>query len=482
MFWKKKRLLRKAIQGQVEIMREVREHCEKEKQACDTIEQQWEEVTKVLQQIAPREPLTRKEIVVRIGISAGTFLGISILAVWLLSDVFFPVSSMTNTSIEGDTLSYRYIPLVTAKVSQFPGVYERASSEWVDVRRSDSLDGETVGFVFPDDATVELLHVRSEDRVGTMFRQRFTTLLQPIGEEEVVLLSGDVLDATVIRERERYLVAYARRTGGQAELLIQPFDFDWKAMAESVIIALTDNEDLDGLTLIQNGEGYLLLTRKDRASDATVLEKAVPYARRLDATFAVVQERPLATRDFTVDNHAALSVDANGQLIVVANGRDPLEASEVKKGDELFLFVYDVAWDLLSVTKLTHNGMPHDFHPSQLVEDSEHGLLYIPYQKVETLPQIDGEDNGYPVEAGKLFLMALKDRSEVVGTFFLADHPYRSDNTEPLRGARNVHMARAGERLFVAYDMIVQEDATDGGDGEYRVVRSKYISLDNDAY
>jgi hypothetical protein len=221
-----------------------------------------------------------------------------------------------------------------------------------------------------------------------------------------------------------------------------------------------------------------VLTTLLQPEGASVLERTVPILRELDADLNLVRSRVLDAKQLTLDTDMGFHSLSNGGFYVITNGKNPITDAG-GKGDELYLLSYDAQWELLRIVELTINGTPHDFHPARVLT-LEEGTLLIPYQQIQRLPQAEGETTGYATDAGKVFVMALKDAARVVGTIFAADYNVRANDGEPLIGGRNAHVAVWGERLFVAHDYLVEEDEVDlgeGGDGMYRIIRAGWWKL-----
>lgn len=486
MFGKKKQL-RKAIKEEVELIKEVQAMLEEEAVPVskrEAVAKKWRHLTEHLNKIAPREKLTRKQLLVRAGVA--TIL-IFLIAASVSVYVKFTYFSETITRSEGkvgEAQTRRFIPEEIAQVAPVPWVMGTITSQEVDLARFDELSG-TVVAVIPVGNSIEVYYTRRDGGSFSLYRRLADRDLQEISVEEKVFAPGDLVDISLALENEQYVAAYTIRVNQKEQLFIQMFDFDWKEQTTPIALPLVSEQETGvGLGLVrapvsdisaEEMPAYYLATSNFYGVNASVNYKTAPIVRALNASFSLLQVKVLETDKVSLDTHLALLPREGGGLWVVGNGKDPLAPTEQKKGDELYLLEYDKQWGLVQMFRLTNNGLPHDFWPSEVFMDR--GLLFIPYHQIQQLPQYEGHDTGYPQDAGKVFVLAVKDGKLIVGTLFVADYGVRLPGGERKLGGRDAHFARMENRLFVAYDAIVEEDALDPGDGDYRIVRIKWLDL-----
>lgn len=486
MFGKKKHL-RKSILEESELMKETRallesEHISPKKR--EALEEKWKHITEHLNKIAPAEPLTQKQVFARVSL-VSSFLFLLLVPAGIYVKMKYYTKQVTSS--QGETqvgANYRYVPEEIAEISQIPEVTGLNTSEDIDLARFEDLDGTVVG-VFSKKQRMEVYYTRRDGEGFSLYRRTADTNLHNVSAEKKVFAPGFLVDASIVLEEDRFVLAYAAITEKRERLFVQTFDAEWKATREPMILEqLTPKEQGNGLSLIQipkkEGEEtqsftYALLTTNDFGTDASVQNKTSPILRTFDAQLNKIQEKILNTDKLTLDTHMAFVFRADGGLHVISNGRDPLAPSEQKKGDELYQLDYDKEWELEKMFRLTNNGLPHDFWPSEVFLDR--GLLFFPFHRIQHLPQFEGDDSGYPKDAGKVFLMAVRNGKMISGSVFAHDYDARPQGGEKKIGGRNTHVTKVGKKLFVVHDAIIENDVFDTGDGAYRLIRAKWIDL-----
>lgn len=486
MFGRKRRILRKAIKHEMELMEKLRNDCRLRKipkVECHQIELRWKDIAELLNKIMPPEPLTRQQIILRALIVFFGFFSLTSVVGFYIKEAYFPHDSVTYTSIEGDALEYRYVPEERVVVSEFTDVNVVSTSDNVDVLRTEDVNGTMVELI-PREDVLELYYTHLTD---TGQRPLFAMNLPhdfhttKTFEEKAVVSGYDFVDASIVALPSGYLLAGAVLEQGVSHLMLARFDQDWQLVGDPTYLDWLDPKETGVGVLLEpiyataeqtEIKGFYLLTTLLQEQEASVLDRTVPILREFDVNLHLVRAQKLDAKQLSLDTHMGLHPLANGGFYVLTNGKNPITAGTMS-GDDLFLLSYDEQWELLRIVQLTTNGTPHDFHPSRILELAENMLL-IPYQQIQRLPQAEGEETGYANETGKAFVMALKGIEKVVGTIFAADYSVRPNDGEPLIGARNSHIARWGDRLFVAHDFLVEEDEIDlgeGGDGAYRMIR-----------
>lgn len=487
MFGSKRRILRKAIEGEMKLMDTLRKYC-KERDIppddCDQVESRWKDIAELLNKIIPPEPLTKRELIIRAGVVIFGFLFLAFGVGLYVKVVYFPHDSVTYTSIEGEALEYRYVPEERVVVSEFPDVAAFSTSDNLDVARTQDVGGNVVELIARE-TTLELYDVRLADDgrralVQTTFAHDFHAT--KYFREKTVVTAYDFQDASIVAIPSGYVLAGAVLVEGTPRLLLASFDAEWQMVAEAVSPAWSDSRETgDGLMLVATDSGYKLLTTILQDEGASVLERTVPYLREFDANLQPVRERKLDSKQLTLDTDMGLYPLPNGGFYVFSNGKNPITGGGMNRGDDLYLLSYNDQWELMRIVQLTINGLPHDFHPSR-VWGYRDDIVLMAFQQIQGLPQVEGEGTGYAAGAGKVFVMALKGIEKVVGTIFAADYNVRPNDGEPLVGGANAHIALWGDRLFVAHDYLVEEDEIDlgeGGDGAYRIIRAGWWKLSN---
>lgn len=489
MFWRKKRHLRKSILEESELMAEVRRTLDEPHipaSVRDSLEKKWTHIVAHLNKIAPRAPIVWRELLMRLGIALGVLIVVLVpMGLYVKVTYFSTRLATSGTPVEGEGRVFEVIPYERAEVSPAPFVRQMSRrGEAIEVMRTDDLLGAVVA-VIPEGDGFSVYYTRKDGDGLSLFRRHAVDeyLRSQLAEERVFAV-GNLIDASITRDKEGgYLVFYL--TGGEKngeELFLGRFDQQWKQAGEPLPVPrLTEHESGIGLQIVlalseveNGGVSYYLLTTEYFGDNASIEHKTAPIIRLLDAEFQVKKQMVLDTDKVTLDYRSSLAPLPDGGLVVVSNGRDPLAVSEFKKGDEIYLLEYTAAWKLRRVVQLTNNGWPHDFWPTAALY--EKGLLYVPWSSIDQLSQYEGHDTGYPPDAGKIFLGAFQDRL-AVGTIFVADYIARPPDGERKEGGLNPHLARLGNRFFIAYDAHIEEDLLDPGDGSYRLVKFEWFDL-----
>lgn len=125
MFGRKRRILRRAIKHEMALMEKLREDCRSGKMLefdCLQVEIRWREIAQLLNKIAPPDPLTTRQLLLRGGVVFCAFFSMTVLVGFYIKEAYFPHESITYTSIDGEALEYRYIPEERVVVSEFTDV------------------------------------------------------------------------------------------------------------------------------------------------------------------------------------------------------------------------------------------------------------------------------------------------------------------------------------------------------------------------
>lgn len=464
----------------MQMVEELKRKCDEGKigeKECVEIRARWSEIAALLSKIAPPEPLTKRELIIRGVFVFVVFFFLSAGTGFYIKFTYFPHPTVTHTSIEGEGDTYRFIPENTVKLWDFRHFFEVSRSNSYDLSRQEKSTGTVVGWVEQPES-LELYTISADEAGHSLFRYTFSKDLLSRSMATPVFSPGNLIDAQVIHEQDRFVVFYSIEIEGVPSLFVQTVSASWVPLGEPVPIATlaeAPRELTHGFSVVKNEIGYYLLTANIRDPLAPVTEKSLPVLRFLNKSFAVEKFSILATKNISVDSHLALQQLPNGGFHIFTNGRDLVaQTSELKKGDELYGLTYGADWDLLKITKLTNNGRPHDFWISDIAVHSS-GMLLIPYQQIQSLPQVEGDESGYPTDAGKVFVMALRDLEWVFGTIFAADYPIRPSQSERLEGGQNAHILLSGNRVYVAHQVVIEDDPVDETDGDYGLIRVQWF-------
>lgn len=480
--WKKKHLLREAIEEEAELVEELKKDYKDNRLSPKEyrgLMDRWRHLVFDLRILIPAEPLRGRAFYMRLGVVFGACAVVLLAAGVAVKQIYFPHGIRSFSSGEaGQGGQYRYIPEQIGTVAAFPLVTNVQRSDFLDIVRFESVEGKTVGVFDEGGGIISILYTRQSGKTFSLYRRAFDFEARlEIEAEKNIPVDGDILDASIVQEKERYLMAYALKDQDkQKSIFLRAFNRGWKPLGEVKEFSMADDvETALGLRLVQGPAGnYYLVTTKFFGERESAENKTAPIVRELGGDFQLARSRILHTANLSLDISMSLApLPAKDGFAIVANGRDPIAPSEIEKGDELFVLEYDKNWELQNIIRVTTTGA-HNFWPGQVV--MENNIWFVPYQKVERVRLNADDDNGYPADAGKIFVMALQNQHTIVGTLFFADYSARKPGGDKLHAGRGAHIVKSGKRMFLAHDSIVEDDLTDTkGNGNYRILRLSWI-------
>ncbi len=483
-FFKKKSILRRSIKQQIKLIDTLKRECQSgdiSATECTDIMQQWSEISSLLQKIAPSEPLTKKEWIIRGGVVFGLFFVLAIGVGIFIKSYYFPSGASIVENIDSSGATYKYIPEERAKISEPKRLNEISRSGRFVIDRYEEIEGTVVGIVSTEDSIVKILFTKKDASNSLcLYQATIDTHTRIKIDEKKMLDACEIIDASFVKNQSGYVLAYGADVEGLERLVIQNFDLNFDPIGVPIDVKRADDhEALIGLFLNKTAsDEYLLVTTKLRAKDAAVSEKTAPIVRLFDSNLAVKRQEILETRSYTLEPYQSGFVLSNGGLHIFSNGRNPLVAGSADKGDELYLFAYDTDWKLSQIIQLTNNGRKHDFQPSDVLAVSEN-VYFVPGLQTE-VPEAGIKNNAYPPETGQMFIRVLMDTINILGALNVETYTSELRLSERLEAGKNIHQFFNGKRLFVAHDAIIQRDPVDqgkGGDGEYREIRVEWFDL-----
>lgn len=487
MFGRKKRILRKVIKEEQEMVNKLREDCSDGKisdEECVKIEDSWQQIAGDLKKIAPAEALTRKQFFARLGLSAGIIGALLLVAVVYTKVVYFP-SSTSSSSADGEAFAYDYISEVRATQLDFPSLTIQTRSDMRDLIRFDHHDGVVIDVI----ATQEQLSVyyavvdKKEDRSG-LYKMILDPQSMQVRSRDLVW-HGSIEDASVMvnEETQDIVMALVRQTEEERTLVLTHANEDWSSVQEQTFELLPE-EDVRGMQLVDTSEWstdqsvrYLLLTTYDPGEDAGILDVKGPMIRTFNQDWELMGDPlRLATNSYVVDSHSSIVPTGGNSFYVIGNAHKTFDAQD-QRGDDLFLFKYDEEQKLFEVVQLSNNGLPHDFWPNDAMYVAEHNVMYIPYHQVVGAGTTTHGENGYPVDAGQLFITGLRDTTTTIGTIFASDYDYTEMGEDRIEGGRNVHIDVIGDRIYIVHQGIVANDLLDRASEEHQTIRMQWFDL-----
>lgn len=486
MFGRKKRILRKVIKEEQEMVNKLRQDCKDGKipdEECLKIEYSWEEIADDLQKIAPAEALTRKQFVKRLGISAGMIGALLLVAVVYTKVTYFP-SSTSSSSMDGEAFAYDYISEVRTTQLEFPSLTIQSRATMSDLIRFDHHDGVVVDVV----ATENEVHAyyvvpdKNLERSG-LYQMTVDPQSMRVQSRELVI-QGELQDAAIMQDTASggIVVAHAQM-GEEPQLVLTHANNDWTGVQQQSM-DLLDEESVVGMQLVETtgwdqdqSVRYLLLTTYDPGPDAGILDVKGPLLRLFDENWELVGDPlRLATNSYVVDTHSSIVPTGGNSFYVIGNAHKTFDAQD-DRGDDLHLFKYDQDRKLFEVVQMTNNGLPHDFWPNDAMYVEEHNVIYVPYHQVVGANTTVHGENGYPIDAGQLFVTGLRDTTTTIGTIFASDYDYTEIGDDRIEGGKNVHIDLMGDRMYILHQAIVANDLLDGASEEYQVLRMQWFDL-----
>ncbi len=500
MFGRKKRILRKSIKQEVELMRTLKAKCESgdiPPEQCVQIKARWEEIAALLTKIAPAEALTHKQLIVRFGLIgvvlmlAGGGIGIYV------KQTYFPHQAITQTEAQGDVNEFRYVATRSVSGDKSRVFRVRGQSKFFDIARTEENDGRSVGVLKIGDEELDVLFTQNNNDLGNLYSQRYSKdPFEQRGTPQQRLSQYQFSDAAVMSLGEDILVFGAinnpseDKTNERFTLML--VDADYNIKKQTFFAQENSSESLLGLNLTPVYEaqavsdktkvatkkltGFFTVTVEDEKPAESGAAKKKPIIRKFDLDLNSEFTKVLDSRQLTLSNNITMHAKDGGGLLIASAGKDPIRDAG-KSDDDLYMIEYDSDYEPLEIIELIRGGGAHEFSMNELLSiDGSKTLLY-PFYKHSRI-SIGKEKKLFPDEAGIISIIALNDTKLVKGTFFSEEYDRRVDANKALRGGMNLHTIIDNENnhLYMVHDSLTEEDRTDEiGDGSYRTVKFQSI-------
>lgn len=478
MFFKKKRILRKAIEKEIDLIQSLRAACETDqikKEECLDVESRWKVIAEFLQKIAPAQPLSKKDLLFRGSIAAIVLLIFSIAGGTYVKIVYFPVKEQLISSVEGTETSEVFVSEENAKTTEFDFYKSEVHSEAMDLFRSENISDQILLSGSLEDKVVIFQTVSTNQKQEIVRLVLDASNLSILSSEPVLDVSD--LASITLESYDGFFYLGAIKKGSQ-EYLLRQYSLDWRLQQTQNIIHPEKREDFSGASLLINpynsSKPIVFISLVRREDQASVTEKNQVLMRMFDKQLSPATPRKISTKSLNVDDHISFLPKIDGSFNLVASGKDPVSAASELRGNELYLFSYDDKSELRRIVRLTDNSRMHEFAPQNAIEIMEKNLLIIPFHRISSLRLNDRN----PTETGSIFVTFLQNMNTIASSIIgKPDYPARTTKDEAMMGGKNTRILFHNGKFYIFHDAIIQEDPLDLGDGEYRILRGQWFII-----
>jgi len=458
----------KIIKEQKALLLEIKKACynnQLEVTECKNIASHIKKTLKISQDKEEEKKETRRKLL--FGIITLLLLSVISSAFYIKNEYFPSEYQISSSGKILDSTSYRYIPISTIKIPALAKFKITHKSKGLYIKEFSEQNGDLI-FVEEEKDQFRLFYTYNNNLLTGTMQKDDNKLL----EEKIILTN--IKSASAAKLNNNYIVSYTNIRNDNIHL--QFLDDQLSITNKNIEIKKKTNEDTNHIKLQKiiddnkkSKERLFLLTQTKKEESSNPIS---PIIRELSNSLDVIKEKQLDTNSYNYDyNYTINSISDN--LNIVTNGQNPFATTNHTRGDEIMLSKYDSNWDLYQQVELTKNGILHDFHPNYTQHIDK--VSFIPIIRQDYL-QNNSDKKIYPNDTGRVLLMAVDDSNTLLGTLNVTAPPQWEKGADIMLGAKNVFFFFDDKTITFFYDILMERDVYDSGNGSHRAIKTQKIN------
>ena len=433
----------------------------------------------LLKKIMPWRKLKLGAYAKRIMLAFGIYLLLMVpVGMYVYGEYFNEASLLVSTEGVGESVMTQYVPITTIDVMAGGMVQRKTVSSAIEIEKNigQGLDaGMAVKMLQgTENYTVVALWTAPREGKRVLLKQVQDARLHLKGDPVILMEEYDLTAASAYRRKDGYFVIVGSMESPVKQIVLQLFSPEWKVVGQRVIIpAKFKDEYVGAIQASEWGDRTAVITNIVPPEDATILEKHQPFLRVFEADFTLAYEAPIQVGGLHTDLFAKfITRSESNRFYIITSGHPILDESNGQRGFELYALEFTNEGTPVEYFKLTNNGRPHDFWPSDAWFDTASGYTYITNHRTPS-PNFSSPDYSvtHPPQTATGYVHVLDSDLNMLGTVIIDE----GGGYAGIKfGITRTRIYKKDNRLYVLYD-VIQKDSETGE--ETRLLKMRYLDL-----